>query len=127
MDEDELMQCVYSIMLKKFLLIFKVNFFRQLSLSKSNDFILGSLAVEGLNHSAGVKLRQKIALKNSVSVQKLVDAGAIPLLVSNTPEFCLNWETTNKLIGTTNNPYDLKKTVGGSSGGEVNNCSSNIL
>ncbi|XP_044757515.1 fatty-acid amide hydrolase 2-like [Coccinella septempunctata] len=81
--------------------------------------VKGSLAVEGLDHSAGVKLKQKIALKNATAVQKLMDAGAIPLLVSNTPEFCLNWETTNKLIGRTNNPYDLRRTVGGSTGGEA--------
>lgn len=48
-------------------------------------------------------------------------AGAIPLLVSNTPELCLGWETTNLLQGTTNNPYDLNRTPGGSSGGEVRN------
>ncbi|XP_045467015.1 fatty-acid amide hydrolase 2-A-like isoform X2 [Harmonia axyridis] len=80
--------------------------------------VKGSLAVRGLDHSCGVKMKQKEALNNAATVQKLIDAGAIPLLVSNTPEFCLNWETTNKLIGTTNNPYDTRKTVGGSSGGE---------
>ncbi|KAL3277972.1 hypothetical protein HHI36_013312 [Cryptolaemus montrouzieri] len=80
--------------------------------------IKGSLAVEGLQHSAGVLLRTKRALKDAETVKRVREVGAIPLLVSNTPEFCLNWETTNKLIGTTNNPYDLRRSVGGSSGGE---------
>jgi Asp-tRNAAsn/Glu-tRNAGln amidotransferase A subunit and related amidases len=31
----------------------------------------------------------------------------------------MNWETFNKATGTTNNPYDTRRTPGGSSGGEV--------
>ncbi|KAK9884510.1 hypothetical protein WA026_007349 [Henosepilachna vigintioctopunctata] len=86
--------------------------------------IKGSLAVEGLNHSTGMLLRNKIALKDADAVKRVKEAGAIVLLVSNTPELCLNWETTNKLIGTTRNPYDLRRTVGGSSGGEASLLSS---
>lgn len=52
-------------------------------------------------------------------VRVIKEAGGIPLLVSNTPELCLGWETSNILNGTTNNPYCLTKTPGGSSGGEV--------
>lgn len=46
-------------------------------------------------------------------------AGAIILLVSNTPELCLFWESNNKVTGDTKNPYDTRRTAGGSSGGEV--------
>jgi hypothetical protein len=46
-------------------------------------------------------------------------SGAIPLLVTSTPELCMMFETYNKIIGTTNNPYDLRRTPSGSSGGEV--------
>ena len=46
-------------------------------------------------------------------------SGAIPLVVTNTPELCLNWETFNPKFGTTKNPYDTRRTPGGSSGGEV--------
>jgi len=46
-------------------------------------------------------------------------SGAIPLVGSNTPELCMMIETYNKVNGTTNNPYDLRRTPGGSSGGEV--------
>jgi amidase len=36
---------------------------------------------------------------------------------TNTPEFTLLFETYNKIHGFTNNPYDLKRSPGGSSGG----------
>lgn len=39
--------------------------------------------------------------------------------MSNTPELCMNWETYNKVSGTTRNPYDTRRTPAGSSGGEV--------
>lgn len=57
--------------------------------------------------------------KDAKSVLRLREAGGIPILVSNTPELCLCWETFNYTIGTTRNPYDTRKTAGGSSGGEV--------
>jgi fatty acid amide hydrolase 2 len=45
-------------------------------------------------------------------------AGAIPLGVSNTSELGLWVETDNRVWGRTNNPWDLRRTPGGSSGGE---------
>lgn len=58
--------------------------------------------------------------KDSVVVRRLKEAGLIPLLVSNTPEYCCSIETYNKIIGYTYNPYNILHTAGGSSGGEVN-------
>lgn len=46
-------------------------------------------------------------------------AGAIPLLASNTPEYCVSWESFNFVNGRTLNPHNLRRTPGGSSGGEV--------
>lgn len=40
------------------------------------------------------------------------------LAVTNVPEAGLWWETSNKINGRTRNPYDVRLTVGGSSGGE---------
>src|SRR5207237_2560768 len=37
---------------------------------------------------------------------------------TNCPEFLLNYETDNHTTGRTNNPWDLERTAGGSSGGE---------
>ncbi len=51
-------------------------------------------------------------------MKRLIDAGAIPLGVTNTSELTLWIESENPLYGRTNNPYDLSRTAGGSSGGE---------
>jgi fatty acid amide hydrolase 2 len=48
----------------------------------------------------------------------MIDAGAIPLGVTNTPELCLWIETENRQYGRTNNAYSVNRTAGGSSGGE---------
>ncbi|XP_054714204.1 fatty-acid amide hydrolase 2-B-like [Uloborus diversus] len=45
-------------------------------------------------------------------------AGAIPLVATNVPEMCMWWESANIVFGWTKNPYDNRRTVGGSSGGE---------
>ncbi|MEM7343096.1 MAG: amidase [Chloroflexota bacterium] len=50
-------------------------------------------------------------------VARLKAAGAILIGKTNTPEFTLSYETDNPIYGRTNNPYDLERTSGGSSGG----------
>ena len=55
---------------------------------------------------------------NAPAVERLVAAGAIPLGVTNTSELTLWIESTNRLYGRTSNPYDPRRTAGGSSGGE---------
>ncbi|XP_047510448.1 fatty-acid amide hydrolase 2-A-like [Pieris napi] len=79
-----------------------------------------SCSLEGLSNSVGcLELAGRRATKDGAAVHLVKKAGGIPLLVSNTPELCLGWETTNLLTGTTNNPYCLNRTPGGSSGGEA--------
>ncbi|XP_022687891.1 fatty-acid amide hydrolase 2-A-like isoform X2 [Varroa jacobsoni] len=56
--------------------------------------------------------------QDSVCIRMLRSAGAIPLCVTNVPEMTMWMETSNLIHGTTNNPYDLHRTCGGSSGGE---------
>ncbi len=56
--------------------------------------------------------------EDAVTVQRLRQAGAIPLGVTNVPELCMWMETHNSIYGRTNNPYDPTRIVGGSSGGE---------
>jgi amidase len=51
------------------------------------------------------------------AVARLRAAGAILLGKTNTPEFTLGFESVNPVYGRTNNPYDLSRTPGGSSGG----------
>lgn len=62
---------------------------------------------------------EHIAKEDAEIIRLLRAAGTIPILVSNTPELCMNWETFNPRVGTTNNPYDTRRTAAGSSGGEV--------
>ncbi|KZC10722.1 Fatty-acid amide hydrolase 2 [Dufourea novaeangliae] len=79
-----------------------------------------SIAVQGLSHTVGVKKKVPIrADEDADVVTKIREAGAIILLVSNTPELCLAWETSNLVTGSTWNPYDTNRTSGGSSGGEA--------
>jgi fatty acid amide hydrolase 2 len=78
-----------------------------------------SVAVAGMPNSAGVVARGDIAAATSAPVvQRLVEAGAIVLGVTNTSELCLWVESENRLYGRTRNPYDPTRTAGGSSGGE---------
>jgi amidase len=55
--------------------------------------------------------------EDSVLVERLRNAGAIPIGKTNVPEFGMGSHTYNKVYGTTLNPYDLAKSAGGSSGG----------
>jgi Asp-tRNA(Asn)/Glu-tRNA(Gln) amidotransferase A subunit family amidase len=51
-------------------------------------------------------------------VRRLKEEGAIILGKTNTPALCFCQETDNTVFGRTNNPWDLDRTAGGSSGGE---------
>jgi amidase len=53
------------------------------------------------------------------AVARLRAAGAIVLGKTNLPELSLAFESDNLIYGRTNNPYDLARTPGGSSGGEA--------
>jgi amidase len=82
--------------------------------------IKSSMQVAGLRWEAGTKLRAGIvAERDAPLVARLRQAGAIILGVTNAPELLMAWETDNLLYGQTNNPWDLARTPGGSSGGEA--------
>ena len=59
------------------------------------------------------------AAEDSAVVGRLRKAGAIILGKTNTPEFAMSYETDNFVTGRTNNPWDVERTPGGSSGGEA--------
>ncbi len=61
--------------------------------------------------------RNFIPEEDALIVQRLRDAGAITIGKTNTPEFGAGSQTYNEVFGETLNPYDLRKTSGGSSGG----------
>jgi fatty acid amide hydrolase 2 len=78
-----------------------------------------SIAVTGMPNSAGVVARRNHrADRTAPVVRRMVAAGAIPLGLTNTSELCMWIETSNRLYGRTSNPYDPRRTAGGSSGGE---------
>lgn len=56
--------------------------------------------------------------KDATIVARMKAAGGILLGKTNLPEFCQAYESDSVLYGRTNNPYDLTRTSGGSSGGE---------
>jgi amidase len=55
--------------------------------------------------------------EDSIVVERLRHAGAIPIGKTNVPEFGLGSQTYNRVYGVTLNPFDTTKTAGGSSGG----------
>lgn len=55
---------------------------------------------------------------DATAVARIKAAGAIVLAKTNVPEFAYWTETDNLLTGRTNNPWNLERTPGGSSGGE---------
>jgi Asp-tRNA(Asn)/Glu-tRNA(Gln) amidotransferase A subunit family amidase len=82
--------------------------------------IKSSISVAGLCCEAGSRLRAGfLSHKDAPLVDRLKKAGAIILGTTNTPELLMAWETDNLLYGCTNNPWDLERTPGGSSGGEA--------
>jgi amidase len=79
-----------------------------------------SVEVVGMPWEAGTKLRAGIVgARDAPLVVRLRQAGAIIMGVTNAPELLMAWETDNLLCGRTNNPWDLARTPGGSSGGEA--------
>jgi Asp-tRNA(Asn)/Glu-tRNA(Gln) amidotransferase A subunit family amidase len=82
--------------------------------------IKDSFDVAGQPTYCGSRLRlDHRAAKDSTSAARLRAAGAILLGKTNCPEFLYNYETDNYIAGRTNNPWDVTRTSGGSSGGEA--------
>lgn len=62
--------------------------------------------------------RHRMPSQDATSVARMKQAGGILLAKTNLPEFSYWIESDNLLSGRTNNPWDLTRTPGGSSGGE---------
>lgn len=74
-------------------------------------------SLTGMPNTSGlVNRRDVIATCDATVVSRLKQAGAIPLGVTNCSELCMWYESSNRVYGRTNNPYDLQRIVGGSSG-----------
>ena len=79
-----------------------------------------SLETAGVVSTGGTKgLVSYVPEEDATAVKRLRGAGAILLGKTNTPEFTMGSNTDNLVYGQTNNPYDLSRSPGGSSGGEA--------
>ena len=77
-----------------------------------------SLDTEGVVTTGGTSGRAGFVPNADATVTaRLRGAGAILLGKTNTPELTMAGETDNVVYGRTNNPFDLSRTPGGSSGG----------
>jgi Asp-tRNA(Asn)/Glu-tRNA(Gln) amidotransferase A subunit family amidase len=82
--------------------------------------IKDSIAVAGWPCRSGSFAREHhTPKKDATTVARLREAGAVFLCKTNVPEYTWSTETESAILGRTNNPYDLERTPGGSSGGEA--------
>jgi amidase len=81
--------------------------------------VKSSIATAGYRCEIGSLLNEgDIPKEDAVVVGRLRAAGALILGTTNCPEFLMAYETANLLHGRTQNPRDLARSPGGSSGGE---------
>ena len=77
-----------------------------------------SFAIAGHPATWGIpQMKDSKAPANSEAVARLVGAGAVLLGGTNVPINLGDWQSYNEIYGTTNNPWDVTRSPGGSSGG----------
>ena len=82
--------------------------------------IKGTFEMVGVRATAGVSsLAQYVPARDAVVVERYRAAGAVILGKTNVPEWAADWQSYNAIFGAANNPWDLSRTPGGSSGGEA--------
>jgi Asp-tRNA(Asn)/Glu-tRNA(Gln) amidotransferase A subunit family amidase len=79
---------------------------------KDHIWMTGTPATNG-----SLALRDFVPPENAVPVARLRAAGAVVVGKTNNPEFCYRGYTDNLPFGLTRNPWDTRRTPGGSSGG----------
>lgn len=65
------------------------------------------------------RFKDNIASADAVAMQRLEDAGAVVYGKTNVPLMLADWQSYNAIYGTTNNPWDVTRAPGGSSGGSA--------
>jgi amidase len=79
-----------------------------------------SFDVAGLPSTWGnPQWKDRIATGNAVLVDRLLGAGAVIYGKTNVPLMLADSQSYNEIYGTTNNPWDITRGPGGSSGGEA--------
>ena len=80
--------------------------------------IKDNIETRGLRTTFGSLTRKdNVPDVDGICVERLRAAGGVLLGKANTPEFAHDVVTTNRIFGPTRNPWDLRRTAGGSSGG----------
>jgi amidase len=65
------------------------------------------------------RFRDNIASSDAVAITRLTEAGAVIYGKTNVPLMLADWQSFNDIYGTTNNPWDVTRSPGGSSGGSA--------
>ena len=79
-----------------------------------------NIDMAGLPTTQGIEaLRDAIAERDAPVVERMRQAGAIPIARTNLPDLGLRIHTDSTLYGRTKNPWKSERTAGGSSGGEA--------
>ena len=79
-----------------------------------------SYDVAGLPTTWGApELRDNVAARNAVAVERLLGAGAVVFGKTNVPHNLADFQSYNEVYGTTSNPWDRSRVPGGSSGGSA--------
>ena len=108
---------------------------RAVARAKEADDALAGGNLSGPLHGVPVTIKESFAYRDSpntwgieplarvnsprtaVAVERLESAGAIVVGKTNVPVMLGDWQSYNPIYGTTNNPWDLSRTPGGSTGG----------
>jgi len=76
------------------------------------------IAIKGTATTSGApELKDHITAFDATVVTRMRNAGGVILGKTNLPVHALDMQTYNPLFGTTNNPWNLERTTGGSTGG----------
>jgi amidase len=77
-----------------------------------------SINVRGLRTTAGMTMWKDFRSEHDAPVTLRVrGAGAVVMAKTNVPQMLADWQSSNPVYGRTNNPWDLARTPGGSTGG----------
>ncbi len=63
--------------------------------------------------------KENIAASDAAAISRLTNAGAVIYGKTNVPLMLTDWQSFNEVYGTTNNPWDVTRSPGGSSGGSA--------
>jgi amidase len=77
-----------------------------------------SINVRGLRTTVGMSMWKDFRSEHDAPVTiRVKRAGAVVMAKTNVPQMLADWQSSNPVYGRTNNPWDLARTPGGSTGG----------